>query len=59
MDLSAGKLPFERQVHALAPLDGEDLVIVFYDGAGDPHGFFSHVLVLLKPWDDLYPVRRI
>jgi hypothetical protein len=45
MDFPAGELPFERQVHALAALDSEDLAIMFYDGAGDPHGFFSHVLL--------------
>jgi len=45
VDLSAGKLPFERQIHALASLDGEDLFILLYNRAGNPHGFSRHVLL--------------
>jgi hypothetical protein len=41
MDFPSGKLPFERQVHALASLDSQDPAVMFYDRTGNPHGFFD------------------
>ena len=40
MNFSAGKLPFQRQIHALAALDSQNPAVMLYDGERNPQRFF-------------------